>query len=225
MNNLHKKYIYIMVSQTPTRFGKLIRKAAKMDYNHVSIAFDENLYELYSFGRYQNKVPIIAGLVKEYPERFSLRKEKYVKVKIFKVPVEHKSYLLAQDKIYNIINNHNEYLYNLFSVLTFPLLKGFETYKAYTCCEFVVLLLREMNLGKYIYKKSCKVTPKDFEFMFEDYLHYEGNLLDYCNNPYKSRFFFEKPKYIYSNWLSFIIILKLIYRSTLYKICTLGIRG
>lgn len=218
MNNLNEKYIYILVSQTPTRFGKLIRKAAKIEYNHASIAFDEKLYELYSFGRYQNKVPILAGLVKEYPERFSLRKEKYVKVKIFKVPIEHKSYLLAQNKIYNMLDNHHEYLYNLFSVLTYPLLKGFTTHKAYTCCEFVILLLEEMGLNRYINKKSCKITPRDFEFMFEDYLHYEGNLLDYCDNPYKSKFFFERPRYIYSNWQSFIVILKLLYRSTIQKI-------
>ena len=44
MNNT--RYIYVVLSQTPTKFGSMIRRRTKTKYSHISISFDEKLIEL-----------------------------------------------------------------------------------------------------------------------------------------------------------------------------------
>lgn len=71
-----------------------------------------------------------------------------------------------------------KYLYNLFSVLTYPVTKGFATYQSYTCVEFVIHVLSQIGFKfsapGYYYK------PDDLFTIFKDNIYFEGNLLDYC---------------------------------------------
>ena len=43
--------IYIVLTYTGTFLSKIIRMYTKEEYAHVSISFNENLEEMYSFGR------------------------------------------------------------------------------------------------------------------------------------------------------------------------------
>lgn len=214
----HKKnYVYIVISQTPTLFGRVIRKIMKLKYNHASIAFDDKLEELYSFGRIQNKTPIIAGLVKEYPDRFSLRKKDYVSVKIYKIPVTNAQYQLGLNRIKQIEEDKDGYLYNLLSVLSYPLSKGFATYKTYSCVEFVVHMIQHMNIPLLDNRARYNYTPEELAKSLDQPVFYEGNLLDYCHNTSEEAdFFFQRPKYIVATIKSIGIICRLIYRGFRY---------
>ena len=59
------KTVYVLLTDTGTLFTKTIKSFTKAPYNHVSIVFDENLDEIYSFGRKYPKNPFIAGFIKE----------------------------------------------------------------------------------------------------------------------------------------------------------------
>ena len=59
------KTIYIVLTDTGTVLSKMIGMYTRKDLNHVSIAFDEQLTEMYSFGRKYQSNPFIAGFVKE----------------------------------------------------------------------------------------------------------------------------------------------------------------
>lgn len=169
--------LYLMVSKTSTKFGYLIRKVGELRYNHSAISLDENLHELYSFARTQHNSMFLTGIVLETVSRYTLKKETYVDVAIIKLPVTKEQYELAKKIIYDLYGR-DDYLYNLFSVLTYPITKGFATYQSYTCVEFVVHVLSqigfEFNAPGYYYK------PDDLLEIFQDYLYFEGNLLDYC---------------------------------------------
>ena len=154
-------YIYVVLSKTPTKVGSAIRKLAGIKYNHASIAFDRELIQLYSFARRQYKNPLDAGLVREHPEWFSLRRHNRVDVRIYKIPVTREQYLKGKTRILEIKHDSDGYLYNLFSVLFFPFMKGFETYKAYSCAEFVAHMIRTMGIELSPNKLDCMFTPQD----------------------------------------------------------------
>lgn len=209
-------YIYVVLSQTPTGFGRIIRKIGKISYNHASIAFDKELMELYSFGRKQNQVPIVAGFVKEYPERFSLKKNFHVNTKIYQIPVTRSQYMMGKERVQQIAND-DDYLYNLFSVLLFPFVHGFSTFKAYSCAEFVVHILGYMNISLKNEKLCCQYTPEDIGKIFQQYLYFKGNLLDYCSsNQTNCEYFFQNPSYIRATISSLHIIARLLFRKIWY---------
>lgn len=212
-------YIYIVLSETPTKFGSAIRRLGKIKYNHASIAFDEKLHHLFSFGRRQYKNPMNAGLIKEHPERFTLRKYTNVNVRIYKVPVTEEQYKTGKKRILEIMTDPDGYLYNLFSVLLYPILRdGFPTYKAYTCAEFVAHMIRRMGIELDACKLDCEFTPEAIGVHIENHLHFEGNLLDYCDErPYRTGFFFDQPKKIQTAKTSCSLPLILVYRKLRYR--------
>lgn len=204
-------YIYIMLSRTPSKFAKLIRRTMGIEYNHASVALDEDLNHLYAFGRYKNRVPVVAGLVKEHASRFTLCKESDVQIKLYKLPVTKEQY----EQICNIIETileDEEYQYNLFSALTFPVLKGFETYKAYTCIEFVMYLLAEvgMELEKPIYSYQ----PEELVYLLQEHECYSGNLLEYREFEQDPEHeFFERSKRTHAWKATAAVLVILLYRN------------
>lgn len=212
------RYVYIVLSQTPTRFGSVIRKIIKEHFNHVSIAFDESLVELYSFGRYQHKVPLVAGLIREYPERFSLLKKAFINARIYKIPVSQAQYIRGRRRIRQITKDKDGYLYNLFSVISFPVLGGFSTFKAYSCVEFVAHVLRYMHIPLDDNRPEYSFTPEAIALSLDQYLEYEGNLLDYCNRTSsETEHFLENPNYLIATYRSVIVVGRLLYRMLRYR--------
>ena len=208
---MKQDYIYIVISRTPSKFAKLIRKTMGIEYNHASISLDEDLEEIYAFARYQNHVPVVAGLVKENASRFTLCQYEDVKIKIYKVPVTEEQYLQSCQDIERIMQDE-EYHYNLFSALTFPVFKGFETYKAYTCIEFVMNMLLEAGIE--LEKPTWSYHPEEIVNILGEYECYSGNLLEYREfeqDPESE--FFEKPERIAAWKASAVIMGVLLYRN------------
>ncbi len=66
------KDIYVILSATPTKMGKMIRTLTRYELNHASISLTEDLTEMYSFARYRAVNPLVGGFVKEFPKGFHL---------------------------------------------------------------------------------------------------------------------------------------------------------
>ena len=56
------KKIYIVLTYTGTILSRLVKYYTKKEYSHVSISLDENLEEMYSFGRLNAYIPFIGGI-------------------------------------------------------------------------------------------------------------------------------------------------------------------
>ena len=56
--------IYVLLTDTGTMFTKLIKRITAAPYNHASLALDENLNEVFSFGRKCANNPWIGDLLK-----------------------------------------------------------------------------------------------------------------------------------------------------------------
>lgn len=170
------KNIYIIISKTNTRFGKMIRAFGGIKYNHASIALDRELSEIYSFARQRHSLVLSGKLVRENISRFTLNIATTVDATIFEVPVTNEQYIKVR-KLIEEIYNDREYLYNLFSVLTYPLTKGLSVYKAFTCNEFAMYVLK--ILGHEVKKPLYQYKPDDLLDILSDRIYYQGNLLEY----------------------------------------------
>lgn len=166
--------IYVILSQTQTRFGRCIRAIAKQRYNHASIALDPGLEEVYGFARPQRYALLQAGLVRESRDRYTMGNGCPVPVAVYRLPVTEEQYQWVRATVRQMVDNP-EYLYNLFSVLTFPVLKGFAVRQAYSCIEFVAWLLHTLGyVGEE--RPFCSYKPDDLIPLLPGYLVYEGDI-------------------------------------------------
>lgn len=182
------KNIYIILSRTNTKFAKVIRAFGNIKYNHASIALDEGLNEIYGFARQRHAVVLTGKLMRENISRFTLNATKYVDSSVFKIPVTEEQYAEIKRRI-EVIYNDGDYLYNLFSVLTYPITKGLSVYKAFTCNEFVLYILK--YIGIEVDRPLCEYKPDDLLSILNDKLHFQGNLLEYVEEKTATTDYFE----------------------------------
>lgn len=175
------KSIYVIISATITKFGSVIRRFGKIKYNHCAIAFDEDLNDWYSFARRRHKAVLTGGLMKENIRRYTLDTKKTINCIILKIPVTDSKYGELRGIISNI-RTDNEYIYNLLSVLTYPVTKGIITRKAFTCTEFTVYML--MRAGFKVKKPICTYKPDELAKKLSVFTYYKGNLADYVKSGY-----------------------------------------
>ncbi len=213
------KNIYVVLSSTPTMMGKIIRVFTRSFYNHSSISLTENLNEMYSFARYRASNPLVGGFVKEFPKRFTLGKESDVCIKVFRIPVTEEQYETIKLFIYKIKNDREENIYNSLAAIGVLLGCKFDTYKAYTCSDFVVRTLVEGN----VLWDTCiskNVIPDEIHTLLEKYTSYSG-----CLNAYKpivgvnfdTEDFFEKSGTINEVAYTLNHFYRLIKRNILYS--------
>ncbi len=187
-SDVKQYYVYVMLSRTHSRFGHAIRRVTGDTYSHASIAFDKDFKYLFGMGRFVNSVPVVAGLVREYPERFTLKRENYVEVIIYRIPVTKQQYMCGARRIREILRDSEGYFYNLYCTLTYPIFHGITSYKAYTCSELVVHLLKLMEVELPTDKEACCYTPEQMQELLAAYpVVHKGNLLDYVHSSIAGR--------------------------------------
>ena len=138
-------------------------------------------------------------------------------VRIYKIPVTHGQYLAGKQRLREIAHDSEGYLYNLYSVLSFPLLRGFHTYKAFSCAEFSAHLLRHMNVLPNGEKPEYTYTPEEIADGIGLDVFFEGNLLDFCLASTTCTDFFEPPQYSKAVKITFYVLFSLLYRKIHYR--------
>ena len=79
--------IYIVLTYTGTLLAKVVRLYTRNEFAHVSISLDENLDEMYSFGRLNPYIPFIGGFVQESPNYVTFKRFHKTKTKIYSLEV------------------------------------------------------------------------------------------------------------------------------------------
>lgn len=189
-----QQYIYIMISRTPTMFGSVIRKFAKQQYNHASVAIDENLEHTYAFARFKHSTPLLGGLVRENLDRFTLRRDSKVPVIVYKIPVTDEQYTFVTTRIEEMMNKRKKFIYNLLSIVTYPFLHGCSMRNAFTCIEFAAYVLK--YLGFLQDKPACKYKPDDLLVELSDYKYKECDIRECITyNPQHTKYFEKATKW------------------------------
>lgn len=96
---------------------------------------------------------------------------------LYRLPVPDERFIAARRTVQMMLRDGG-YIYNVWSVFTYPLTRGLPAYKAQTCSEFTAGILRIAGLR--LDRPDCRYHPEDFTHLLEGLEVYRGSLAAYC---------------------------------------------
>lgn len=145
-----EKHIYIMLSHTNTKIGKMIRLFSNYPYNHVSISATTSLSPLYSFARYRYTAALVGGFVEESPLRY-LHNGKNTKIRIYDILLTEEQFQQFETTLNTYKKNQQEYIYDSFYLFRKD---SCRSQYQHTCLSFVASILKEL----YILPSTINIT-------------------------------------------------------------------
>ncbi len=185
----NKDYIYIVLVKALTTLGKFARTFSNYEYTHIAVCLDNKLDDFITFSRHKHYSPFDSGFMHETLDCYAFGKNNKVKLKIFKLPVDNKKEI--EDYI-NKIENDKEYMFNIYSMATMPLLHGFRIYKSLNCMSFVSKIIELSNTVS-LSKKYYKYSIKELDTLLTNYL-------------YKEEYFYKK-KILTKNYMNHVSLI------------------
>jgi len=176
------KEIYIVTSQTGTKFSRFLHLFNRAPYNHASIAMDRSLEELYSFGRQCLWLPIASGFVREKPGRGIYRRYQDTQCAVYRVAVTGEQYLRLEEAIRRFEEEEWTYRYNFLGLLAIMAGIPFRRRHHFVCSQFVAYVLWESGIWE-PEKDISLIRPQDLSALPGAQLVYQGRLNDYAKRP------------------------------------------
>ncbi|MET4559570.1 hypothetical protein ABIA69_000713 [Lysinibacillus parviboronicapiens] len=146
--------IYIVLTKTGTLLSKAIGMYTGKEMNHASVAFDDGLFEMYSFGRRQLNNPLSGGFLREDAESGLFEAADCV---IYRCKVSHYQYLEMMKIVQYMYWNRDRYKYNFIGLFGVMVQKEVRRERAYFCSQFVAMLLKAGGLK--VYQNPALMTP------------------------------------------------------------------
>lgn len=171
--------IYFIFTDTGTNLSRIINYCTKQSLNHVSIGFDRDLTEVYSFGRTQPKNPFSGGFVRE-----DIRSDflKNANSAIYSCELTESECDEVLRHIKEIETEKDRYRYNFIGLIGILFKIEIKRKRAFFCSEFVATVLSDADSIK-LSKPTYFTTPSDIRNQIEMHLIYKGKLGDYQRNP------------------------------------------
>ena len=166
-----QKYLYILFSATPYRMGSLIRRITGEPYNHVAIATEKELRELYAFARRYYRTPLYGGFVTERSCRYH-HNGTTATVRLCRLPLTTRQWNNLNALLDKMRDRADRYLYNHLSAMLAPLHLKIRVRDAFTCAEFAVNVLHTLGFD---FDPRKFYTIGDIAQRLESYQIYTGD--------------------------------------------------
>ncbi|MBP1043061.1 hypothetical protein I6N95_18760 [Vagococcus sp. BWB3-3] len=168
-------YVYFIHTSTTSILSRSIGVYTKNKYNHVSIGFDQELMEVYSFGRKQIHNPLVGGFVRE---DMSSGLFTDAKCQVYRMAVTTEEYYQMKALLQEFEGRRQALKYNFLGLIF--LSWGFEIERPnhYFCSEFAATILKN-STNIILPKKVTFMTPQDMTSLPEMELIYEGAISSY----------------------------------------------
>lgn len=170
------KTIYFIFSDTGTWLSRAIKLFVSESLNHTSIAFDESLDEVYSFGRTRPKNPFLGGFVRENIRGDLMRNANCA---VYAFNVSNEEYEEIRKNIKLIEESKSLYRYNFIGLLGVLFNIEINRQYAFFCSQFVAYVTRDIA-SLTIEKPLCFATPADIRDREGMHLIYRGKLGEYA---------------------------------------------
>lgn len=171
------KKIYLVLTYTGTPLASLIKCWTKNEYSHISIALDEDLKNIYSFGRVNPYIFFIGGLVKESLTSGTFKRFKNTKTSVYELEVTDEQYDNIKIKINKMLRHKKDYKFNVKGLFSVAINKKIARPNTFYCAEFVQYILENANIDtKYL---PYIIKPEDFKKLKNIKLIYKGKLKKY----------------------------------------------
>lgn len=182
--------IYIVTSCCSTLPGHLIRARAKMKfwnryagdrYSHVSVAFDNQLREMFSFARKELHNPLDSGLIQENIRTGVFAFHPALDwIAVFRLPVSQEQYRDICRRLDRYWERRDELRYNFLGLFSMLLVgKGVCQKDHYFCSQWVAELLEQSGICLFDGKEPQNVRPFDFYSALNQFKLFEGPLQQY----------------------------------------------
>lgn len=168
--------VYIVLTKTGTILSKIVKLIKHHKYTHVSISLDEELNEMYSFGRINPYNPFIGGFVHEKINEGTFKRFKNTKCIVLKLNVEDEQYQKMKDIIEYFNKNSKRYEFNILGLLWLIINKRKIRKNKFYCAEFVKYVIDKSNVENEL---PFVITPNDFLELPNIEKVYEGYLKEY----------------------------------------------
>lgn len=170
--------VYIVLSQTSTYPARAIRLYTHEPYAHASIAFDEDLKEMYSFARKGIYNPFNAGFIREYIDKGVFGRFSSTECSIFRLQITEQQYINLRNEIDVFKRNRDNYSYNYLGLIGAAFNIPIRSKQRYFCSQFVAYVLEQSGIN--IFDK-CYALVKPRDIRVNPYLLalYEGRLSMY----------------------------------------------
>ena len=170
------KKIYIVLTYTGTILSKIIKGYTKAEYCHVSIALDESLKEMYSFGRLNPYNPFIGGFVHESISSGTFKRFKNTKALIYSLELSNRQYNRLRKKIERFEKRKHNYKFNTIGLFASGFNIRIKRNNCFYCAEFVKHLMDTVELDVDLPEI---VKPIDFKNIDNLVVEYTGLLRNY----------------------------------------------
>lgn len=179
------KNVYIVLTQTQTYPARAIHFYTNEPYAHASIAFDEDLDEMYSFARRGIWNPFNAGFIEEDINDGIFGKYRSTTCNIYQLKITEKQYIKLREEIEIFKQNKDDYSYNFLGLLAAALNIPIKTKQRYFCSQFVSYVLEQSGI-KIFNKNYALVKPRDIRLNPRLKSIYRGKLAEYRMTKEKS---------------------------------------
>ena len=184
---MEQTYLYVVFSSTPNKMGAMIRRITGTPYNHVSIALDENLSQMYSFARRFYHTPFYGGFVKESVSRYHIN-GKTADIRVCRIPITSDQSSTLDALLKEMLSRQDTYLYNHLSALTVPFRRRVSIQDAYICVDFVVDILHSVGIPL---DAKTNYSVGELEALLRPYAVYTGPAPE--AKVYDTTYFAPKP--------------------------------
>ena len=172
------KTIYIVLTETGSLLSRAIQMYTQENYNHVSIALDPELKEMYSFGRKQENNPLIGGFVQEDVNSKLLRQANCA---IYEFTISDKQYEMLRKEMAYFKRNQHKFKYNFIGLICVACRIRFKRDYAFFCSQFIAFLFLRAGISIDLCPYFTK--PTDFQQLQGIRLCYKGQLGKYIFIP------------------------------------------
>ncbi|MBR1432410.1 hypothetical protein [Ruminococcus sp.] len=188
--------LYIVLIRAHTGLGKIARKITGYGYTHIAVCTDRSLTDFVSYSRRYHNYPFEAGFTHEYRDYYAFWRHDSVGIKVFRLTPDAEHY----DNVMRYVcrcENDSEETFNLFSMMTMPILHGVRIYKANNCMSFTARVIELSGCVK-MDREYYRYSIKDMDELLEKYFYFEGRLrrrtsphYDEYMEPFEVRRFFK----------------------------------
>lgn len=171
------KKIYIVLAHTGTLLSRIIKMRTGAEYTHSSISLDEDLKQMYSFGRKYSYIAFLGGFVREGTDFGTYKRFYKTEVSVFELPVTDEQYSIINEKINYMKEHKKEYRFNVLGLFLAGFNKRLQFNKTYSCAEFVKKILEIADIDTSELPEIIK--PEHFKNLSNTKLIYKGKLKKY----------------------------------------------
>ena len=172
------KKIYIIITQTGTRFSKLLKGITREPYNHASICLQDDFQTFYSFGRKNPKWLLPAGLVIENACQGVFALFAKIPCIILEKEVSEEQYQALSQNIHYFMQHQSQYSYAILSLIFADMPFSVVQKNRFFCSQFVAKLLNDIDISTI--KSPEHMHPADFMKIEGIRPIFEGDLKMYC---------------------------------------------